>query len=288
MQPCPQIKVAENEAEFETLANRAGAMRALGYDHEELIDRAALRALLPAVADHCVGGLASMGDGYANPYRTTLAFKRKAQSLAVRFLEETRALDVSETGGGWRIETSRGTVFGQYLVNCGGAWAGAIAERLGEPVPVEAIAPMMIVTSHLPHFCEAVVGTTGRPLSFKQMPNGTVVIGGGRRGTPDMASERTELRFSELAKTARAAAEVFPITRQSRIVRAWAGIEGRMPDDIPVIGSSAKAERVVHAFGFSAHGFQLGPVVGGIVAELIVTGRTNMPIEPFRISRFAP
>lgn len=286
-QPCPQVKLAESDAELETLAERGRAVRALGYDHEELIDRAALRNLLPAVAEHCVGGLASMGDGYADPYRTTFAFKRKAQSLGVRFLEETRALDLVESGGDWQVETSRGAVAGRHLVNCGGAWAGAVAERLGEPVPLQAIAPMMIVTARLPHFCDAVVGATGRPLSFKQMPNGTLVIGGGRLGVPDLTSERSELRFSELAKTARAAAELFPITRETRIVRAWAGIEGRMPDDIPVIGPSARAERVVHAFGFSAHGFQLGPVVGGIVAELIATGGTNMPIEPFHIARFS-
>jgi sarcosine oxidase subunit beta len=146
---------------------------------------------------------------------------------------------------------------------------------------------MMIVTAPLPPFCDAVVGATGRPLSFKQMGNGTVVIGGGRLGSADLVSERTELDFSELAKTARTAAEIFPITRNSRIVRAWAGIEGRMPDDIPVIGPSSRGERVVHAFGFCGHGFQLGPVVGGIVAELVATGRTGMPIEPFRISRFA-
>jgi sarcosine oxidase subunit beta len=75
--------------------------------------------------------------------------------------------------------------------------------------------------------------------------------------------------------------------RGASIVRAWAGIEARMPDDIPVIGASRTAEGLYHQFGFSAHGFQLGPAIGAMMAELIVTGHTNMPIAAFDIARFA-
>jgi sarcosine oxidase subunit beta len=70
-------------------------------------------------------------------------------------------------------------------------------------------------------------------------------------------------------------------------VRAWAGIEARMPDDIPVIGPSSTSEDLFHAFGFSAHGFQLGPIVGSVIADLVVRGGANLPIAPFRIDRFA-
>ena len=59
-----------------------------------------------------------------------------------------------------------------------------------------------------------------------------------------------------------------------------------MPDDIPVIGPSARHEGVFHQFGFSAHGFQLGPGVGAVMAELVTTGATNVPIDGLRIQRF--
>jgi sarcosine oxidase subunit beta len=282
----PQIEIAETEAELGQLAARVQAMRSRGFTHEELVDRAELRRLLPAAAAHCRGALVSRDDGCAEPYRTTVAFQRKAAALGARFLEEMRVTEVQRHGRTWRLETGGEAVEAPTLVNCGGAWAGEIAARLEEPVPIEAIAPMMIVTDRMPRFCDAVVGTAGRPLSFKQMGNGTVVIGGGRRGRADPAAERTDLVFSELAKTAQTAAEVFPVMRSARAVRCWAGIEGRMPDDLPVIGPSSTAPGVHHAFGFSAHGFQLGPIVGRVLAELIGTGETRYPIEPFRIDRF--
>jgi sarcosine oxidase subunit beta len=91
-----------------------------------------------------------------------------------------------------------------------------------------------------------------------------------------------------LALSARTVWDLFPVMRGAHIVRCWAGIEARMPDDIPVIGPCSTSDGVFHAFGFSAHGFAFGPIVGAIIAELVTGGKTNLPIAPFRIDRFAP
>ncbi|WP_176086380.1 FAD-dependent oxidoreductase [Martelella sp. HB161492] len=286
-QVAPQIKVAETEAELAKLADRAADLRSMGFEHEVILDRDALRSHLPAVADHAVGGLASLKDGFAQPFQTTFAFQRKAQEKGVRFFENTRALSVAKGDGVWKVHTTGGEFSAEKLMIAGGAWAGELSAMLGEPAPVEAIAPMMIVTARLPHFCDAVVGAAGRPLSFKQMPNGTVVIGGGRRGRADRSSNMSEILFRNLQLTAETAMSIFPIMRGATIVRSWSGVEGRMPDDIPVIGPSAIHDNLFYAFGFSAHGFQMGPGVGELMAELIATGRTNAPIAPFSITRFA-
>ena len=286
-QIAPQIKVAETEAELDTLRERAATLRGMGFEHEVILDRSALREHLPAVADHVVGGLGSLRDGFAQPYQTTFAISRRAKRDGARIFEGEAVTDVTRDGGDWLVETAGRRFRAPKLLNCAGAWAGRIAERLGERAPVEPIAPMMLVTARLPHFCDAVVGATGRPLSFKQMPNGTVVIGGGRRGRAEPSDNLTEMLFPELRLTAETAMEIFPIMRGATIVRSWSGVEGRMPDDIPVIGPSETHEGLYHAFGFSAHGFQMGPGVGDIMAELIATGTSTTPIAAMSIERFA-
>lgn len=285
-QKAPQIKVAETEDEMEAHRERVRVLNDMGFHHETILSQAELRDYLPAVSDHCIGGLASLEDGFALPYQTTFAFQRKAVKLGVRFYENTRAQKVQRDGKNWRVVTDRGTFSGTYLLNCAGAWAGNFAQQLGEYAPVEAIAPMMIVTARMPRFCNAVVGATGRPLSFKQMENGTVVIGGGLRGIASPETNGSQMLFGKLKQTADTAISIFPVMKTATIVRSWSGIEGRMPDDMPVIGRSSTEENVFHAFGFSAHGFQMGPGVGELMAELIATGETNAPIEPFNISRF--
>ena len=71
------------------------------------------------------------------------------------------------------------------------------------------------------------------------------------------------------------------------VIRSWSGIDGGMPDGIPVIGPSGTTPRLIHAFGFSGHGFQLGPAIGAILSELVLDGRTEVPLAPFAIQRWA-
>lgn len=282
-----QVRVAENEQEFAALRSRSAELNRLGFDHEEVIDQSELRRLVPAIAEHCVGGLVSRADGAANPYRTTMAFKRKAESCGVRFVEGARMTTLRRSGRDWCVETQDGTRWqAAVVVNCAGAWADRIAAQLGEPVPLDVWALMLMISARMPRFLEPVLGAAGRPLSFKQYANGTVLIGGGYKGRPQRDENWTDLDFAGLAQSARTVWDLFPIMRSAQIVRSWAGIEGRLPDDIPVIGPSSTEDGVFHAFGFAGHGFQLGPVVGSILAELVSTGSSNLPIAPFRIDRF--
>ncbi len=281
-----QLKVAETDAELQSLRERAASVRAIGFEHEEIIGRDELRALVPAVAEECVGGLICRADGAALPYRSTLAFARRAQALGARVLEGVRVDTVRRVGGLWRVSTARGEFEAPFLVNCAGAWAGAIAEQLGEPVPLHVIAPMLMITEPVAHFLDPVIGATGRTLSFKQFDNGTVLIGGGLRGTPHPDTNETTLDFGLLSVNAQTVHILFPHMRSAQVVRAWAGIEARMPDDIPVIGASSTHDGAWHAFGFSAHGFQLGPIVGSILADLVTGRGTRFDLRPFAITRF--
>ncbi len=282
-----QVAIAENADDLAGLEARAGVVGRLGYGHEELIDQVELRRLVPALASHCVGGLIARADGFASPYHTTLAFKRKALSLGALVFEGLRAQGLERRAGTWRLSAGAERFEAPVLVNCAGAWAGEIAAQLGDAAPLDPILPMMMVTGRVPRFLDPVVLGTGRPLSCKQMADGTVVIGGGYLARGDPSAETSRIDFTALRQSADTVRGLFPGLAVAPIVRCWAGFEGRMPDDIPVIGASAAAASAFHAFGFSGHGFQLGPVVGRILADLIVDGETDLPIDAFAITRFA-
>lgn len=282
-----QIKIAENDADLAKLQSRAELLNAHGFTHEEIIDQSELREVVPAVAPHCVGALISRADGAALPFQTVQAFRRKAESLGVQIREGARAVGLRRNAGRWEITMEDGSkIQSAHVVNAAGAWAGHLAAAVGEPVPLKPIAPMLMITERINPFLAPVVGATSRPLSFKQYGNGTVLIGGGYRGRAIPEENRTELNYAGLCQNARTATDLFPIMRNVRINRVWAGIEALMPDEIPVVGPSGTEEGLWHAFGFSAHGFQLGPVVGSLIASLIATGHTNLPIAPFSITRF--
>ena len=284
--PSGQLKVAETPEELEKLKRRVADLKALGYTHEVIVDAKQIREWIPALAPHIVGGIWVHDDGHAIPYRVVTAFQRAAQNCGARFHERTPARRIEYRKGRWHVFTDRGTFVAPWLVNAAGAWSSTFAEQVGEPVPLKADGLMLMITQRVPHFIDPVMGAAGRPLSFKQFDNGTVLIGGALRCPANVEERRGEVDFLKLSSSAKTVTDLFPHLSGINVVRAWAGVEAFMPDDIPVISLSKRAPNLVHAFGFSAHGFELGPIGGQIVSELILDGRSTLPIEPFAVDRF--
>jgi len=281
-----QIRLAENNEDMQQLEERAAMVRGLGFKHEEIIGRQELYKLVPALVPHCKGALICRNDGYARPFHALDAFRRKARALGVQYHVSTRVDEIEHNSKGWRLTTPKGCYRAPVLVNCAGAWAGHIAAALDEPVPLKPGAPMLMITERLPRFIEPVIGAASRKLSLKQMQNGTLLIGGAHMAELDFKHQTTDMDWHKLAISARTVMALFPQLKNVRIVRSWAGIEAFMPDNLPVISRSRTSANAYHAFGFSAHGFQLSPIVGKIICELILDDQAALPIEPFRINRF--
>ncbi len=280
------INIAADDADIETLRARQQVMQSAGHSHERLMDQQELREALPHVHPSCLGGVTSDLDGYAIPYKATLAFKRAAIRAGARFMEGEELISMRRVGPVWLVQTRTADYEGDTVVNCAGAWADKVATMIGDQVPLSHAAPMLMITTRLPHFAGPVVGAVSRQLSFKQFANGTVLIGGGAKGFADRARNETRLDYAKLASAARTAIEFFPIMAGASINRMWAGLEAYMPDNLPVIGPAANADRAFHAFGYSAHGFQMGPITGKVMADLVIGGICDFDLTAFRIDRF--
>ena len=111
------------------------------------------------------------------------------------------------------------------------------------------------------------------------------MIGDGRLGHALLEQNDVALEEDGLARILSTARRLFPVLNNAKVERRWAGIEGYMLDDIPVVSLGA-APGVIHLFGYSAHGFQLGPTAREIVADLVVNKATKYPIVSLRIDRF--
>ncbi len=280
-----QMRIAEREEHMPALLQREAKMRSLGYTHEEMIDAAELRRLVPALSPHCIGALVARNDGAADPHRTILAFRRACEAEGVVIAEGCGVEAVERQGEGWLLACGTRRFRAPVVVNAAGAWAGRLAALFGDEIALGVRASMMMVTERLAPLLGPVVSVVGRALSFKQSDQGTLVIGGGLQGAADVAHERSTVNFTELAKGARAASDLFPIVRGVRIARCWTGIEAQTRDHLPVIGASPNAPGLFHAFGFSGHGFQLVPVVGAILTDLVTQGATRREIAAFAPAR---
>lgn len=283
--PNGQVRVAVEESDVSILERRLARSRAAGFDHEELVDQHELRRLVPALSPGCAAALIVRTDGAADPHRTIEAFRKSAETEGVQIKEGHGVTAINKTGDLWHVHAGESVFSAPTVVNAAGAWAAKIAAMVGDEIPLGHKASMMMVTERIKPFVKPVVGLVGRPLSFKQTDQGTLVLGGGLQGRADIARQQSFVDFIELSKAARAAIDLFPSVGPLKIVRTWAGMEAKTDDLLPVIGPSPSAEGIFHVFGFSGHGFQLVPIVGAIVSDLIVHGETNRQISSFAPER---
>jgi sarcosine oxidase subunit beta len=258
----------------------------------ELVRGAELKARFPFLGPEVLAGSYSEKDGHANPRLAAPAFGRAAARLGTQIVENTEIATVEKEGAEFRATSTDGRTFrAPVLLVTAGAWGSLLSEQFGEPVPIAVHGPQMAVTEPTTYGIRPVVGVSSPHIEevayFRQIARGNIVIGGCARGPayPDVRRayvlpQNTLLQFRQLHRLA-------PALARLNIIRVWSGIEGYMPDDRPVMGASGNVSGLYYAFGFCGHGFQLGPGVGDTMAELIDTGSTSTPLEPFDIRRFA-
>ena len=280
------IKLARSAADMAELEAYRESVRPYGLELE-LLGQSDLRTRYPFLGEAAVGGSLCAEDGAANPRLVAPAFARAARAAGADVREHAPVTTIEHDGARFLVRTAGGIeVSAAALVNVAGAWGHEIAARFGERVPEDVIAPNMCVTEPVPYFMVPNFGVCGGGFYVRQIPRGNVIFGGGR-GTADRERLRAYPVAASSLDSSRQTIALVPRLRHAQIIRTWTGIEGIMPDSIPVIGPSRTTPGLFHAFGFSGHGFQLGPVMGAVLSELILDGTTPTPIAAFGIGRFA-
>ena len=268
----------------------ASAAQPLGLQLE-MLTRAALRARFPFFGPDVLAGSYSPEDGHANPRLVAPAFARAAKRAGADIVENCNVVAVEKEGADFRISSDDGRIFSApVLLVTAGAWADTLAEKFSERVPLTSRGPTMSVTEPVPYSIRPSVGVF-TPLEeetvyFRQVLRGNVVIGGSFRGPAYPDACRAYVLPQNTCSQLRQIRRLVPALQRLNIIRVWSGIEGYLPDSRPIMGPSDRVAGLYYAFGFCGAGFQVGPAVGDVMAELIDTGASSLSLEPYRIGRF--
>jgi len=280
------LYLAYDAAEAEKLAGYAAVSESYGLAIEHL-GPAELRRRFPWLGPGAAAATYSARDATANPRLVTPAVARAARALGAAIVENARVIEVAAAGHGFCLRTDTGlSIDCGQLVNAAGAWAVEIAERFGETAPLFPAGPPQFVTEPFPYLIEPSVQTIDGSVIARQIPRGNVILAGYPRTAADPVANRAPVPPGKTLAGMRALARVAPALAGCQVIRVWSGIEGYLPDMIPVIGQSETTPGLFHAFGFCGHGFQIGPGVGLCLSELILDGETPTPLAPFSIGRF--
>ncbi len=280
------FKIGRSEADMASLEAYAHLSRDFDLGIQ-LISGATLRERCPWLGGRAVGGSLCPDDGQANPRLVSPAFALAAQRAGAQILERTPMTSVEHDGKLFTVRSGNAVaVRAPVLINCAGAWAGALAAQFGEAVPIHSGHPAMAVTEPLPFFMHWSLGVEGGGIYCRQVARGNLVLGGGSGVALDADRARSER--SAIATLAVQAVELLPALKNAHFIRTWSGTEGYLPDRQPVLSKSHTTPGLIHGFGFAGAGFQIGPGVGEVLAELARDGRSTTPIDAFAIERFLP
>ena len=245
----------------------------------ELWDRDTLAKQFPSINTTDVAlATYSPDDGWIDPESALRGFRRKAERLRVRYVQDrVSGLEVSAhqvTSG--RLESGR-TLRADVFINAAGAWAGEVAQMAGMALPV-------VPLCRLQHYWRCQAPIEALPLVKDESglflrPEGQGYVGGRPSfeiapGFMFDAADGPLHDYFEREVWPRLARRV-PKFEALRCERTWAGHYGQnLLDGNMIFGRwVGGCGNFYVACGFSGHGIMHAPAVGLAMAELVLDGR---------------
>jgi sarcosine oxidase subunit beta len=267
-------------------ANRMHA--SLGVEADVLSPEEAV-ALAPGIsAEGLVGATYGPMDGIADPSGLTHGYATLARRAGTEIELGVEVQGVrSSNGRVLGVDTTGGPVDAGVVVNAAGPWAGRLASTVGIDLPLEPIPRHVLVTGPFPGAPERRTLVIDAETTFYFHREGAGVLMG-MGGATEVASFDTTpdegFIAEELLPTS---VRIFPPVEEAAIEHTWVGLYEMTPDRHPIIGQAPGVAGFYLANGFSGHGFQHAPVVGKLLAELIVEGAARtVDISSIGLERF--
>ena len=255
----------------------------------ELVDGPRLRELEPGLSDEVVAAVHCPSDGVADHTATTVGLAAAARAAGAELREATPVTGLRRLGDGIEAELAdSGTVVGGTTVVCANAGAADLLAPLGAVLPVFPVFPQVVLTEPMaPPPVRTVLGHAHRPLAVKALPDGSVMVTGGRLGRWDPGAGHGVVEPDQVAANLADAAATLPALADAAVASAVADRPEAVSHDlVPVVDLVPGVARALVATGWSGHGWAIAPSVAELVVDWVTTGTRPPGLAAFGLDRF--
>jgi sarcosine oxidase subunit beta len=264
---------------------------AMGLKNVRLITGDEIRSMFPLLrGDDIVGGSFCSTDGFVDPYSAMIGLMSWAGDRGAKLWKNTSVTGIERAhSGGFIIETSKDKVATSTVVNCAGAWAASVAAMVGIDLPVEPLRRMLVPTEpfdHFPHTAPMIIDMSNG-FHFRPEALGFLMAWNDPEETSGF---KTDFVPDFIEKILMRAADRVPVFENVAVnpKKAWAGLYEMTPDHHPILGPVPEVPGFFCANGFSGHGVMHAPATGKILADLILTDKTDLiDAKLLDLARFA-
>jgi sarcosine oxidase subunit beta len=211
------------------------------------------------------------------------AFARGADRLGVELHPDTEVLGLERSRDRiLSVETSRGRVECEQVVNATAGWSSLVAGLGGLRLPITTHILQAFVTEPLKPFLDVIIVSSQLHVYISQTDRGEFLIGAEIEPYTTYKGVGT---FSFLEYSAGHTLELLPQLERAKVLRTWTGLCDLSPDYSPILGKT-EIDNFHLSAGWGTYGFKAAPIVGVTLAELVATGKTPTLIAPFALERF--
>ncbi|WP_371226884.1 FAD-dependent oxidoreductase [Roseovarius sp. 2305UL8-3] len=150
---CGSYRLAYTEDEMDWLRHTLSVGRSLGFNIELVaVDHIAANHPFYNL-DGVLGALYTPDDGHVDPTNVTMAMAAGARQKGARIIRQCRATNITQADNGeWVVETEKGTITCEHVVNAGGTYARQMGEWSGLQLPMTSMTHHYFVTDEVPEF----------------------------------------------------------------------------------------------------------------------------------------
>lgn len=282
------LLMAKTEEEWGQFKLNVALQREYGIPASALTPEEAKQMVPDLNVTDILGATFCPRDGYADPHAIVQGFAKRARELGARLHENTEVTGIETKGGRvTAVETTKGRVETQWVVNAAGPWAGVIGQMAGVDVPVQPLRRIIYVTDafdeisyQLPMVIDFHTG-----FYFRREGPGLIM---GMANDDEPYGFNLNMDWEWLEAVVEQAIQTAPVLEKARIMNGWAGLYEVSPDAHPIIGKVPELEGFLLLNGFSGHGFMHGPIGGKLISEIILDGEAkSVDITSLSYERFA-
>ena len=297
---CGALWVAASADRMVQMRRTVDLARAQGLEaHDISVAEAAAKWPLMRT-DDLVGAVWLPNDAKANPADLTQALARGARQGGIKVFERTKAQAFTvDRNRITSVATSRGDIECEYVVNCGGQWAKALAGKVGVTVPLQPAEHYYIVTEVIDGLDRS-AATLRDPdgyTYFKEEVRGLLMGGFEPDAKPWVASDEIPEPFEfqllpedwrQFDILMRNAVHRVPAMENAGVKKFYNGPESFTPDHNFIMGLAPELDNYFVLAGFNSSGIAFSGGAGKALAEWIVAGEPDLDLSPVDIRRFAP
>ena len=294
------IRLASTPDRMDEFRHAVGRAKVLGLPfeligREEILERCPLLAL-----DDVLGALWIPTDGYVDPSSVTNALAQVARDRGASIERHTRVTALSpRPGGGWDVETDRGALEAEIVVNAAGMWARQVGRMAGVELPIVPLAHQFLVTDAVPALANLpreipVVRDPDRSFYVRAEGEGLLVgpfepdpAAWSVDGVPwDFEQRLLPEDLARIEGVLALAADRVPAFGDVGIRSVVNGPDGYTPDGRCLMGWVPGVRDYFVLAGFSIFGIVFGGGAGRYAAEWIVDGHPSMDMWEVDVRRF--